>query len=335
MFELPMSETLVLVPSYRHGKYLTERIESILTQTYRDFHLLVIDDASPDDSAIILERYRHLRNVTIYCRDRNSGSPFTAWGDALSRANSDFIWIAESDDVADPHFLERGVESLKVEPNLAFYYCHSWIISENSDIIGHSTAYLKKQFPGVNWSKKQMISGTEFNNTCQIFGQALPNMSSAVIRLSAFRESFRKDFDRYRLAADWEFVARLATQGDVMFNPVSDNRFRKHIATSRASTALEQTCAEYFKAVLSIGALPRIFSANTQTAIKQCLYMFLHEKCKFNVFFQKSQKFGLVHNIRLLANVLSILLSDGEMRNRVKLYLKAEPSPANSEIRSF
>jgi glycosyltransferase involved in cell wall biosynthesis len=324
-FELPESETLVLVPSYRHGKFLKERIDSILNQTYKDYHLLVIDDASPDNSAEILEQYRHNANVTIYCREKNSGSPFTAWGDALAQAKSEFIWIAESDDVAEPRFLERAVTSLKAGKNLSFYYCHSWIISEFGDIIGHTTAYLKTQFPKMNWSREQCISGIEFNNICQIFGQALPNMSSSVIKIDAFRKSFDKNFDRYRLAADWEFVARLASQGDVMFSPVSDNKFRKHTATSRASTALEQTCAEYFKAVSAIAELPGIATSNSDIAFKNCLHMFLHEKCDLKIFFEKSKKFGLLYNAGLCLKVLVFLLRDSDLRSRLKLYLNNPP----------
>jgi glycosyltransferase involved in cell wall biosynthesis len=44
----------VLVPSYNHGAYIRERIESIVAQTYQDFELFVIDDRSNDDSDLII-----------------------------------------------------------------------------------------------------------------------------------------------------------------------------------------------------------------------------------------------------------------------------------------
>ena len=69
----------VLVPSYWHGNYLKERIDSILNQSFSDYELIVIDDFSMDHSDAVLSElcdehgFRYIRNK------KNSGTPFSAW----------------------------------------------------------------------------------------------------------------------------------------------------------------------------------------------------------------------------------------------------------------
>jgi glycosyltransferase involved in cell wall biosynthesis len=47
----------VIIPSYNHGRYLPQRIESVLKQTFTDFECIILDDASTDDSVSIIERF--------------------------------------------------------------------------------------------------------------------------------------------------------------------------------------------------------------------------------------------------------------------------------------
>ena len=97
----------VIIPSYNHEKFLKERIDSVLNQTFQDFELIILDDLSPDNSREIIESYRaHPKVSQIIYNEKNSGSTFFQWNKAvLSLAKGEFIWIAESDDVADPKFL--------------------------------------------------------------------------------------------------------------------------------------------------------------------------------------------------------------------------------------
>src|SRR5436190_2458977 len=98
-----MPRVSVIVPNYNHAPFLERRIESVLRQTFQDYELLIMDDASTDSSPDIIARYGKLPKVRILLNDRNSGSPFHQWNKGVNEAKGDFIWIAESDDYADPH----------------------------------------------------------------------------------------------------------------------------------------------------------------------------------------------------------------------------------------
>ena len=70
----------VIVPNYNYARYLDARIDSILRQTWTDFELILLDDASTDTSREILEKYRnHPRVSRIEFNTQNTGSPFQQW----------------------------------------------------------------------------------------------------------------------------------------------------------------------------------------------------------------------------------------------------------------
>ena len=102
----------VIIPNYCHAPYLRQRIDSVLAQSYPDFEVVLLDDCSTDGSREVIERYRnHPRIKQIVYNDRNGGSAFAQWRKGFALTQGEYIWIAESDDYADPAFLERCVRS--------------------------------------------------------------------------------------------------------------------------------------------------------------------------------------------------------------------------------
>ena len=57
----------VIVPNYNYARYLPMRIESILNQTFTDFELILLDDASTDESVSVLEKYRNNKHTSCQC----------------------------------------------------------------------------------------------------------------------------------------------------------------------------------------------------------------------------------------------------------------------------
>ena len=94
----------VIIPNYNHAPFLKERIDSVLNQTYDNFEVIILDDKSTDNSKEVIANYRgHSKISHIVYNEENSGSTFKQWQKGFSLAKGDYIWIAESDDVAACH----------------------------------------------------------------------------------------------------------------------------------------------------------------------------------------------------------------------------------------
>ena len=109
----------IIVPNYNYACYLNVRIASILNQSYTNYELILLDDASTDNSVEILEKYKDNPHVShILVNEKNSGSPFQQWAKGISLARGKWIWIAEADDVAEPTFLEVCLSQISLYPNV-------------------------------------------------------------------------------------------------------------------------------------------------------------------------------------------------------------------------
>ena len=103
-----MSQVSIIVPNYNHSRYLHRRLDCILNQTFTDFECILLDDASTDNSVEILEQYVNRDSrFKLFINQVNSGSTFAQWNYGVSLSKGKFIWIAESDDIADNTFLKK------------------------------------------------------------------------------------------------------------------------------------------------------------------------------------------------------------------------------------
>jgi glycosyltransferase involved in cell wall biosynthesis len=235
----------VVVPSYRHAAFIGARIESIVSQSYRDFELLVIDDCSPDESDAVI-RSLQARYGFTYCRNpANSGTPFSAWERAAQEARGEFVWICESDDVAEPDFLQIAVAALRDAPDAALFYCDSNVIDAEGGRVGHTDEYFHDIWKETRWNCSFSAEGLSELASFQIRGQTVPNMSSTLIRTAAFRQAYRPFLKRFKLTGDWLFVGWLMAQGQVVYQKQTLSNFRRHEQTSRASVQSARSQAEF------------------------------------------------------------------------------------------
>lgn len=104
-----MPRISVVVPVYDVEKYLKQCVDSILSQTFTDFELILVDDGSPDKCGLICEEYKKKDNRIHVIHKENGGlSDARNAGISWIFANSDSEWITfiDSDDWVHPHYLE-------------------------------------------------------------------------------------------------------------------------------------------------------------------------------------------------------------------------------------
>ncbi len=234
-----------LVPSYNHGRYIRERIESILNQTYPNIELIVIDDCSKDESHSIISELHALFGFVYLFNECNSGTPFAAWERICKLATGDYIWVCESDDVAETTFVETAVESLVAEQNAVMFYCSSFIINESSQVVGHTDNYFHETWKESRWDSDFVADGLAELLQYQLRGQTVPNMSSALFTADAFRAAYTSFLKRLQLTGDWLFVGDVMKQGKVVFKQTALSQFREHEVTARVRVKSARSQAEF------------------------------------------------------------------------------------------
>jgi glycosyltransferase involved in cell wall biosynthesis len=221
----------VIVPAYNHRKYLNQRLDSILAQTFGDFELIVLDDASTDGSDRVLAQYYSRPRTRIVVNTQNSGCAFAQWNLGLELAHGQYVWIAESDDFADPAFLQTLVPVLDAHSSVGLAYCQSMMIDQDSREIGSAvnwTADLDVQ----RWHRDFVAPGRDEVRKFLLQKNTVPNASAVLCRRSALMAAFPVDAT-FRLCGDWLQWAKVLMRSDVAFVARALNFWRIDSSNSR------------------------------------------------------------------------------------------------------
>jgi glycosyltransferase involved in cell wall biosynthesis len=243
-----MPKVSVIVPNYNHARYLRKRLESVLAQTFQDFELILLDDCSSDNSREVLNSYANLPNVRIEFNERNSGSTFKQWNKGVRMARGEYVWIAESDDFAEPRFLERLTQVLDEDPEVTFAFCRSWRVTEENVRFGHADFYFQ-QLEADRWGKDFIADGWEECRRSFVICAPVPNASAVLLRKAVY-EKIGGAGDRLHLCSDYQLWVRMALQGKVAYVGEELNSYRSHENNVRTQTdrgAL--SLSEYFYAM--------------------------------------------------------------------------------------
>ena len=123
----------VVVPSYNHAPYITQCIESIMNQDYKNFELIVIDDGSTDESPQILKEL-HRKHDFYLEFNTNQGSSKTLTRGFKDIASGKYFTFCSSDDYWLPGKLKKQITFLEKNPEYAMVFGKVMIIDENDNI---------------------------------------------------------------------------------------------------------------------------------------------------------------------------------------------------------
>jgi glycosyltransferase involved in cell wall biosynthesis len=117
----------VVIPCYNQAYFLGEAIESVLSQSYRQFEVVVVDDGSTDNTSEVASRYARA-GVRL--------NPSVARNRGLGVAKGKYVVFLDSDDKLLPQALEVGVRELKARPACAFVVGHQRLIRADASSLG-------------------------------------------------------------------------------------------------------------------------------------------------------------------------------------------------------
>lgn len=141
-------QVTIVMPHFNDGERLPCAIESILSQTFTNFELLIIDDASTDESIDILHEYlKQDKRIRVIFNAANKGS-IPRFHEGAFLAKSPYIHDMGADDIRYPTFLEEGLNLLQNNPDLgACFTQFHWGDEKNKHLekcgIDNTTLYLE------------------------------------------------------------------------------------------------------------------------------------------------------------------------------------------------
>ena len=125
----------IITPCYNGAKYVSETIESVISQTYVDWEMIIVDDGSKDNSVEIIKTYSEKDNRIQLVQQPNGGSS-VARNKGISLCRGQYIALLDADDLWDSTFLEKQINYLK-RKNAICVSCSYRRINDNSQEILH------------------------------------------------------------------------------------------------------------------------------------------------------------------------------------------------------
>lgn len=244
-----------IVPNYNYAAYLEERLRSIDRQAYPVFELIVLDDASTDDS---LRKAREILptlrvDARLVPNERNSGSVFRQWRKGVGLARGEFVWIAEADDSCEPEFLSQTVEAMEDDSVVMSYSQSTQMDGEGRIMCPHYLDYVADISP-ERWTKPYRVTGAAEIRDALAIKNTVPNVSAVVFRRDVIQEVLDRhgaDIESYRVAGDWVTYLRVLEHGDIVYVPASLNHHRRH----QKSVTLGAFNLEQLREIMSVQAM--------------------------------------------------------------------------------
>lgn len=241
-----IKEVTAVIPNYNYERFLNERIDSILFQTYPVKELIILDDCSTDESIeLIKQRIKNNKSgikISLIENNKNSGSVFSQWQKAFEVVKTDYIWIAEADDSSDARFLETVMQGFD-DDQVVISYCESLTMDENNFILMNNLRPWIDIFSCGKWNENYVKNGRDEVAETMCINNTIANVSSSVIKRGNYKEILEKAKD-YKLAGDWYTYMNILKLGKIAYFKNSYNYHRMQKQGLTLSTSHEQEYKE-------------------------------------------------------------------------------------------
>ena len=205
----------IILPNRNHAEYLPESLEAFIQQTWQNFEVLIVDDASTDNSREVIENWgaRDSRIRLIELTHHLGINAAVMYG--LERASGEFLYIAAADDIIFPEFLEKSISMLRNSPDSAFCFSDPSELHFNGEI---------NKFPLYLNTEPRIYTNEQFVN---LLKQNFFNISANTIlyRRSSFEDAGGY-IDDLGWLSDWFVSTVTSLRSSVCYIPECLTRLR-------------------------------------------------------------------------------------------------------------
>jgi glycosyltransferase involved in cell wall biosynthesis len=217
-----MAEVSVIIPSYNHADYIASAVQSVLSQTWQDLELIVVDDGSEDDSLRVLGGFadRRMRILT----QENQGA-HAALNRGLGECGGKYLAMLNSDDCYHPQRLEKCRRVLREKPQVGLVGSHIQIIDRAGKAGGIKHGYADCPPWLLEKPEKSFRAGTDLHAAL-----LTENFWSTTSNYVITREAYQKvgNFRPLRYTHDWDFALRVAEHFPMELIPEALVSYRIH-----------------------------------------------------------------------------------------------------------
>tara|TARA_Y100001970_G_scaffold41512_1_gene51347 strand:- start:34590 stop:35363 length:774 start_codon:yes stop_codon:yes gene_type:complete len=207
----------IIIPNFNKAKFLDECIQSVIQQSYSNWKLFIIDDASKDNSINILKKYENMEKITIVKLKKNKGPAFCRnLGMRLSK--SKYISFLDSDDIWTKDKLRKQIDFM-IKHNYDFTYTDYLPFFHNiNNKIFKKKTNLKKSF-----TYEEFILNSSINSSTMIINRNIV---------------FNYKFKKTKILEDYLFKCEILKNGKTAYK-LSDNlAFYRIVSNARSSNRI-------------------------------------------------------------------------------------------------
>lgn len=225
----------VIIATYNRAHLVGRAIRSVLAQTYRDFDILVVDDASTDETRIAVEAFGDPR--VRYVRREENGGVAAATNDGIRQAKGEYVCFLGDDDEYMPEFLAETYRRFEVAPaEVGFMWCGIRIVQ---DTPAGEVSLGEQTWPRFESRNRSERLAFLFRKT--------PGTGYLTVRATCFDQVGLFD-ERLRTAVDLDLIIRLARHYD--FQVIPQVLVTCHVHGDRRLSDLDAERAEAFERII-------------------------------------------------------------------------------------
>jgi Glycosyl transferase family 2 len=218
------AQVSVCIPSHNGARFLGAAVDSVLTQDFEDFELLVSDDASTDETQSVCKRYDDPRFRVVRSDSRlgQSGN----WNRCVELATGTYVILLHADDELQPTYLRRAIEVLDEHPDVALVHSAVQHVDESGMPLSVQRLYDEEEIDRNGATLRRLLL-----DGCVI------NPAGVLVRREAYART-GPFTDQVVWGVDWHMWTRIALQFPVAYLTESLALYRQHGGSGTATAVM-------------------------------------------------------------------------------------------------
>ena len=215
------AKVTIAIPTYNRSELLKASLQSVLAQDYSDFQVLVLDNASGDDTEAVVRSFADSR--ITYVRNETNIGIFRNWQRAIAKNSSPYLSILSDDDILLPNFIRESVLALDNHPHAGLSVAQAGFIDTNGVALHVTGTEFSDKLP------QGLIDGLEFIHQIVDGRKWILRTSAVMFRACALAAVGAFDAPHSKFLIDLNIYLRMAVQFDLFFIAKELAQVRFHV----------------------------------------------------------------------------------------------------------